>query len=582
MTFPYFVMSAACACLLSLTGCATTQAPSQHVVRTTGGVVVSVDRYASDIGAAVLRRGGHAVDAAVAVGFALAVTWPEAGNVGGGGFMLVREATGEAIFVDYRETAPAAAGPTYFLDAAGRVDPQRVRLGGWSAGIPGTVAGLAAAHARYGRLPWKSLVEPAVALARDGFIVDDRLTAGLAAQLPELTQFQATRDVFFHGGKTPVAPGERLSQADLARVLETVAKDGPRAFYEGPLASGMVEAMKAAGGSWTAADLAAYRVVIRQPLRFTFRGLSLLAAPPPSSSGVAIGEMLAILDGLAPESLTAGAPQTLHLLAETMRRAFLDRALHLGDPDHVPAVTTDAARLLTPAHAAERRTSIDRGRASRSAALAPPGLLSAPAEGSDTTHFSVVDAAGNAVANTYTIEESFGSKAVLPGYGFLLNNELHDFNVKPGHTDRSGAVGTAPNQVAPGKRPLSSMAPLMVERATTEAGVTRHGELVAVLGSPGGRTIINTVFQVFLNLFVFKLAPEAAVAAPRVHHQWMPDRLFVEREVPTATIEALLGMGHSVERLPRNLGHANTIVREGDRWVGIVDARRGGHAAAAP
>ena len=538
----------------------------QALATSTSGMVVSAERHATQAGVEMLRRGGHAVDAAIAVAFALAVTWPEAGNLGGGGFMHIREATGDALVVDYREKAPAAADPKMFLDASGNVDPDRVRLGFVVAGVPGTIAGLARAHELFGELPWRDLVEPAIRLARDGFTIDERIAAPLRAIAKEMTRFPATAAIFYPAGK-PLSAGQTLVQPDLAAVLEAVAAD-PRAFYEGPLATRMAERMHAEGGLWTAADLAAYRPVVRPPLRIRFHELTLLAPPPPSSAGVALGQMLGMLEEDDLRALGQNSPATLHLLAEVMRRAFLERALHLGDADFV---AVDIAGLLSRERTRALRATIAPDHASKSVDLAPAGLLAAPPDG-NTTHFSVVDGEGNAVSNTYTLEESYGSRAVLPGFGFLLNNELHDFNVKPGTTDDKGLIGTPPNTIAPGKRPLSSMAPCFVER---------DGQLVGLLGSPGGRTIINTVLQVFLNLFVFDMTPAAAVSAPRIHHQWMPDVLRAEEALSIATRATLRTLGHAVETPPPPgaWGHANTIVRGKDgAWTGAVDPRRGGHA----
>ena len=535
----------------------------------TRGVVVSADVHATRAGVDVLRRGGTAVDAAIAVGFALAVTFPEAGTLGGGGFMLVREPKGRAQVIDYRETAPAAAHPKLFLNPDGAIDPIRVRLGYVSAGIPGTVAGLGRAHALYGKRPWKELLQPAIRLATQGFVVDERLASGLARRSAELGRFPSTRAVFFRG-EQPIAAGQRLVQPDLARVLVTIAEKGPDSFYRGPLAERMASKMKAVGGIWTSADLASYRARVRAPVRYDFSGHTLISVPPPSSGGVALAQMLGILSGFDLAKRAPRSAQTLHLVSEAMRRAFLQRALHLGDADHV---TVDMAGLLSADRITGLRASIDPRRASDSRALAPKGLVEEPAKGGDTTHFGVIDGSGMAVANTTTIEESYGSKAVLGGFGFLLNNELHDFNVKPGSTTDRGRIGTPPNRIAPGKRPLSSMSPSMIER---------DGRVVAILGSPGGRTIINTVLQVALNLTVFGLAPQKAVAAPRIHHQWMPDRIFAEPHLPVATIEGLRALGHRVDVHSRTIGHANTLAWDAARrhWVGVCDARYGGHAAA--
>jgi gamma-glutamyltranspeptidase/glutathione hydrolase len=423
----------------------------------------------------MLREGGHAVDAAVAVGFALAVTWPEAGNIGGGGFMLVRSREGQARVVDYREMAPAKAHPKLFLDKDGKIDPFGVRLGALPAGIPGTIAGFAKAHSLYGRLPWKRLLQPAIALARDGISVDARIATPLRQRQQEMIQFPGTARVFYPGGKA-LKTGDRLVQPDLARVLSTVADEGAQAFYSGSLAKGMVASNQKAGGIWSQADLANYKAVVRSPIRFQYRGYTILSVPPPSSGGVALGQMLGILEGFDLGSVQPHGSEYFHLLSEAMRRAFLQRALYLGDADQVDV---EIKALLSKERIDSLRSGIDREWASKSHEIAPKGLISEPGKiDGSTTHYGVIDSDGNAVSNTYTIEESWGSKMVLDGYGFLLNNEMHDFNVNPGETNTKGRIGTPPNLIAPGKRPLSSQSPTIIER---------HGKLFAVVGSPGGR-----------------------------------------------------------------------------------------------
>ena len=466
---------------VSLGACATTQPKQvQRIVRTPGGVVVSAEYFASEAGAQMLREGGHAVDAAIATGLALAVTWPEAGNIGGGGFMLIRNADKQAKVVDYREMAPSKAHPKLFLTKDGKVDPYGVRLGALPAGIPGTIAGFAKAHQLYGRLPWKRLVQPAIALARDGVIVDARIAAPLRQRQKEMSQFPGTARVFYPGGKA-LKVGDRLVQPDLARVLSIVADQGPQAFYRGALAKAMVTQVQKVGGIWTEADLANYKAVVRDPIRFSYRNHTILSVPPPSGGGIALGQMLGILEGFDLSSLAPHGSEYFHLLTEAMRRAFLERTMFLGDADFV---RVDVARLLSRERLDALRSGIDREWAAKSLDIAPPGLIgdSGKIDGS-TTHFGVIDSNGNSVSNTYTIEESWGAKIVLDGFGYLLNNEMHDFNVKPGDTTTKGRIGTPPNLIAPGKRPLSSQTPSMIER---------DGNLFAVVGSPGGHTIINT------------------------------------------------------------------------------------------
>jgi len=557
--------------LLVAAGC--TQLPKTVVVGTDAdaseGCVVCVEPHAARIGAEVLARGGHAVDAAVATAFALAVTWPEAGNIGGGGFMLVRESSGDAAFVDYREMAPAAATPTMFLDAAGEVDAHHVRLGFRPVGVPGTVAGLWEAHQRYGRLPWSELVDPARRLAEDGIVVDVALAGSIGGAAEELALCPEAAAIFLDATGAALAEGARLVQLDLARTLGLIAQGGRGAFYEGPIAGRIADDAEKRGGVMTRSDLAAYRAVVREPLVGSYRGFSILCGPPPTSGGCVLLQALNILEGFDLAAMGASSADELHLLGEASRRAFLDRARWLGDPDFV---TAPVDRLTDKAYAAELRASVDPRRATPSDRLAGDLEGTLPLEGESTTHFSVVDRDGNAVSNTYTLEESWGAKTVAAGTGVVMNNEMHDFNVTPGRSTRTGRVGTAPNTIAPGKRMLSSMCPAIV---------TRDEDLILVAGSPGGRTIPSTVLRVVTGVIDHGLSARAAVDLPRVHHGLYPDRLSVEGAIDPSTRADLAARGHEL-RAREAQGDAH-VVGPGARvgaLVGAADLRRAGAVGA--
>lgn len=539
-----------------------------QVERSTSGLVVSDSPIASRIGADVLADGGNAVDAAVATAFAMAVTWPEAGNLGGGGFMLVAPADADVRFIDYRETAPAASTIDMYTPGENR---HRAR----HAGVPGTVAGLALAHEQMGTQPWRDLVRPAVELARDGFEVDAALAESLNDVLldeetrtsPELAEL---RRVYGKPGGGAWSAGDVLTLPDLAETLETIANEGPAGFYEGAVAESLAAFMAESNGLITAEDLANYEAKEREPIRFAFRGHDVYGAPPPSSGGVTTALILQMLETFDLENAERYDPETIHLMAEAMRRAFHQRALELGDPDFVDLPID---RLTSAAFARELAATIDPNHATPSTALEPAIPLAE--EPNSTTHFSVIDEDGMAVANTYTLEQAWGSRVIPDGLGFVLNNEMGDFNWVPGRTTRGGAIGTAPNVIAPGKRPLSSMAPTIV---------MRDGEVVLVTGSPGGRTIINTVACLVLNVLAFEMSPAEAVAAPRMHHQWLPDVLRLEtpgEDGPhAAAADALKAMGHTIE-FSEQQGSAHTIwvdVETGLQ-VGVADYRRGGLAA---
>lgn len=552
--------------------------------------VVAQESNAAAAGAAILQRGGNAVDAAVATAFALAVTLPEAGNLGGGGFITAYLAeTGAVATIDFRETAPRASDPRMYLDEAGRIRPN-CRKGAWAAGVPGTVRGLGLAHARWGALPWADLVEPAVKLARDGFAVSDDLARSLNAQLARpsggpssasakptnptpdagrLADFPESAAVFAKPDGSPWKAGDRLVQADLAATLDRIRAEGPDEFYQGSTARRIADYMAEHGGRITFDDLAAYRALVRPPVHTTFHGADVYSVGPPSSGGIVLCEILNILERYDLKADGPGSPRTLHRVAEAMRRAFYTRAVRIGDPDFVDV---DAAELASKPFADGLARSIG-DRATPSERLAPFPIAGAGAEGSETTHLSTIDGRGNAVALTYTLEESYGAKCVVAGAGFLLNNEMGDFNLVPGRTDAAGRIGTAPNLIAPGKRMLSSQTPTIV---------LRSGRVVLVTGSPGGRTIPNTTLWVVLNRLEFGLDPQAVVDAPRTHHQWFPDQLTVERRfTDESALHALRGLGHRIERSNAQ-GTANSIMVDLETGLrhGIADRRRSTSRAA--
>ncbi|MBI2614891.1 MAG: gamma-glutamyltransferase, partial [Gemmatimonadetes bacterium] len=474
------------------------------------GMVVSGSPLASQVGAAILRQGGSAVDAAVAVGFALAVVHPEAGNIGGGGFMVIRFANGNTNALDYRETAPGQASRDMYLDAQGRLTDQSL-TGHLAAGVPGSVAGLAEAHRRYGKLTWTQVVAPAIRLAHDGFVVDEFRSRSIAGSAERLRRFAASRGQFLPGGQAP-RPGTTLRQPDLAVTLQAIADSGPRAFYQGRTADLTVKEMERGNGIITKADLAAYRPVWRDPIVIKYRGHTIYSMPPSSSGGVTMAEALNVLEGYDPLP-EFGSARYVHLLAEALRRAFVDRNQYLGDPAFV---RMPLDRLLSKKYAAELRAQIQPDRATPT-----PAFVSSARDGGHTTHYSVVDAAGNAVSVTTTINSSYGSAVTVTGAGFLLNNEMDDFAAAPGTPNQYGLVQGEANAIQPGKRMLSAMTPSIV--------VDPSGRLRMVLGSPGGPTIITSVTQVILNVLDHHMSLYDAVAVTRVHHQALPDLINYER-----------------------------------------------------
>ncbi|MGE4224315.1 MAG: gamma-glutamyltransferase [Vicinamibacterales bacterium] len=510
------------------------------------GMVVSQSDIASEVGWKVMREGGNAIDGAIATAFALAVTHPTAGNIGGGGFIVYRAADGTATTFDFREMAPAGASPTMWMKD-GKYDFNIHHNSHRSVGVPGTVAGLHLAWQKHGSKPWKDLVSPAVALARDGFEVSDGLARSLARMLVEPDDFKkypASLAQFSKNG-TPYQAGEILKQPDLARTLDRIAERGPAGFYEGETAELIEKEMKANNGLITREDLKNYRAKERAPVTGTYRGYEVIGMPPPSSGGIAVIHMLNLLEGFDLKANGFGAAQNLHLVAESMRRAFADRAQHLGDPDFNTAIPV--AQLISKDYAAQVRKTINPNKAS----VSSPSSFSWPTESQETTHLSVVDEKRNAVSMTYTLEYGYGSRIVVPGAGFLLNNEMGDFNAAPEMTDERGNIGTKPNLALPGKRMLSSMSPTIL---------AKDGQLFMVTGSPGGRTIINTVLMTILNVVDFGLNAQEAVDAGRMHHQWLPDRITYERNLFSAdTIARLKAMGHTMNE-GGNQGVAEVIV----------------------
>jgi gamma-glutamyltranspeptidase/glutathione hydrolase len=508
------------------------------------GIVVSVSAPASDAGLDILKKGGNAVDSAVATAFALAVTYPAAGNIGGGGFMVVHPGKGDPVVIEYRETAPAAASKDMYAKTEDR-------LGHKVVGVPGMVRGMALAHQKFGKLSWKEVLEPAVKLAQEGFVIDRQLAnslnhvAGSSAAFPELVRVLGK-----DGGKGDWKAGDRFIQKDLGKTLRRIADEGPDAFYKGKIAEQLVAEMKAGGGLITKADLEAYQANLRAPIHGTFRGYDVYAPPPPSSGGICLVEMLNVLENFDLKKQGRWSPETLHLMIETMRRVYCDRARYLGDP----AFTKIPEQLTKKAYARELAQSINRDKATKSEELAKDIPLAA--EGDNTTHFSVMDKDGMAVANTYTLEHSYGSRVMVRGAGFLLNNEMVDFNWRPGVTDRQGGIGTEPNQIAPGKRMLSSQTPTIVAKS---------GKVMLVTGSPGSRTIINTSLCIVLNVIEFDMDIRAAVDAPRLHHQWFPDE---------ARFEGAYDYRDAAEKL-RAMGHRITGGRQGDAHSIWVDPKTG-------
>ena len=546
--------------LLTLALSSASAQPKAETVTSKGGVVVCVSPPAADVGLAALKNGGNAVDAAVATAFAMAVTWPEAGNIGGGGFMMIAAPGKEPTCIEYRETAPASAKVDLFAD--GKV----TWLNHKAAGVPGTVRGLALAHKKYGKLEWKTLVLPAAELAEKGFTVNAMLARGLNAVLADKQTTNAEfKRVYGKPDGQPWKAGDTLVLKDLGRTLRTIAEKGADAFYTGELADLLETEMKAGGGLIAKTDLEAYKANERKPIHTTYRGYDVYGPPPPSSGGIALAEMLNILEPFDLKKTGRNSPEATHLIIEAMRRAYADRAQHLGDPDF----TKIPAELTTKEHAKKLAATIDPKKATPSTDFGPE--LTTGNESDSTTHFSVIDKDGLAVSNTYTLENSYGNRVVVRGAGYILNNEMTDFNPKPGQTTAKGQIGTKPNQIAPGKRMLSSMTPVVV---------LKGGKPVLITGSPGGRTIINTVLCVVLNVCEFDMPVEDAVSAPRLHHQWFPDAAKFEGvKAQPDLVAKLKALGHSVTEARQGDAHSIWIDPKTGLRTGAADKRLDGKAA---
>ena len=516
-----------------------------HPVRAQNGMVASVDAAATRVGVSVLKQGGNAVDAAVAVGYALAVTHPQAGNLGGGGFMLIRLKDGRTTAIDFREMAPAAASREMFLDAQANPDGKKSLTSHLASGTPGTVAGLSMALEKYGTMPLDKVIAPAITLAKEGFIVNDALADDLKTYGSEvLPQHANSKAIFWKDGE-PLKKGEQLVQANLAKSLTLIAKEGPDAFYKGAIADQIADEMKKNGGLISKADLAAYRAVERQPVSGDYRGYQVYSMPPPSSGGIHIIEILNILSQFDMHQYGFGSADAMQLMAEAEKRAYADRSEYLGDPDFVK-VPWQA--LTSKEYAKSLAAEIDINKAKPSSEIRPGKL--APYESNQTTHFSVVDKAGNAVAVTYTLNTTFGTGIVAGNTGIIMNNEMDDFSAKPGVPNVYGLVGGEANAVGPKKRPLSSMSPTIV---------VKNGQTWLVTGSPGGSRIITTVLQMVVNTIDFGMNVAEATSAPRFHHQWLPDELRVEKGFSPDTLKLLAQKGQKVVVKPA-MGSTQSIM----------------------
>ncbi|WP_439214164.1 gamma-glutamyltransferase [Duffyella gerundensis] len=505
-----------------------------HPVKEQHGMVASVDALATQVGVDILKQGGNAVDAAVAVGFALAVTHPQAGNLGGGGFMMLRTASGRTTAIDFREMAPARASRDMFLDANGNADSKRSLTSHLATGTPGSVAGFALAAQKYGTLPLSSLLAPAIALARDGFVVNDALADDLNTYGKEvLLAHPNSKAIFFKADGAPWQKGEKLVQKNLAHSLSLIAKQGPDAFYKGAIADQIASEMAANGGLIGKADLAAYRAVERKPVSGSYRGYEVFSMPPPSSGGIHIVQILNILENFDLAKMGFGSADAMQVVAEAEKYAYADRSEYLGDPDFVKV---PVQALTSKAYAKSLAQQIDLAKARPSSEIKPGKL--APYESNQTTHFSVVDSKGNAVAVTYTLNTNFGSGIVAGNSGILMNNEMDDFSAKPGTPNVYGLVGGEANAVQPAKRPLSSMSPTIV---------AKDGKTWLVTGSPGGSRIITTVLQMVVNSIDFGMNVAEATSAPRFHHQWLPDQLRVEKGFSPDTLRLLETKGQHVK-----------------------------------
>jgi len=504
------------------------------------GMVSSSSKIASEVGVKILKKGGNAIDASVATAFALAVTWPSAGNIGGGGFLVFMNDKGEVTTIDFREKAPLAATEDMFLNGNGKLVDEANHKGIKTVGVPGTVAGLYLAHQKYGKLPWKEVVQPAVELAEKGFEFTWTLYFHAKYFNENYTEiYPGLATYMTHEDGTLVRPGETWKQPELAETLRRISDMGKDGFYNGKTADLLVDYFEKNKGLITQEDLNRYEAIERKPAKGTYRGYEVYSMAPPSSGGVVLIEMLNMLEGYDPAEMGYGSADYFHTLAEVMRRAYADRAQYLGDPDFIPGMPVDL--FLSKKHAQQLRGTILPGKASPSDSSTFGQIY----EGDNTTHLSILDKDGNAVALTYTLEYSYGSKLVVPGLGFILNNEMGDFNPVPGLTNSRGLIGTPPNLIAPEKRMLSSMTPTIV---------AKDGKPFLIIGSPGGRTIINSVFQTIVNVIDFDMDISTAIEAGKIHHQWLPDRIVCEERAISPDTKILLEeMGHELYRVP-NIG----------------------------
>ncbi len=544
-----------CAFLLALTLSARQPEHARHAM------VVTQEPLAADVGLRVLQSGGNAIDAAVAVAFALAVTYPYAGNIGGGGFLLARFADGRSTFIDFREKAPLAATRDMYLDSKGNVT-QDTLIGWRAAGVPGTVRGLELAHQKYGHKPWAELLDPAIQLASEGYPVSYSFDASLRHETPLLSRFPESKRIFLSAHY-----GEKFIQPELAATLQRIRDRGANDFYDGETARKLAAAMAAHGGLITLEDLKKYQAEESQPLRGHYHGDEIVTAPPPSAGGVGILQMLGMLEGSGYEKGGAGSAASIHYVAEAMRRFYADRSEYFGDPDFYKV---PISKLLDPKYIASRRGGIDPLRATPSDQIRP-GKLSIR-EGTETTHFNIVDSDGNAVAVTYTLNDGYGNGVTVPGLGFLLNDEMDDFAAKPGVENLFHLIQGENNAIQPGRRPVSSMTPTIV---------LRDGKLFLMLGAPGGSRITNGVLQVLLNVVDFHMNVQDAVDWPRFHHQWMPDVLYVEKGISPDTVRILQGMGHKVSPLESSsavVARVEAILSEGGWLQGATDPRGNGKA----
>ncbi|CAI2476021.1 Gamma-glutamyltranspeptidase precursor [Serratia liquefaciens] len=539
-------------------------AASNPAVEAKNGMVVTSQHLASQVGVDILKLGGNAIDAAVAVGYAQAVVNPCCGNIGGGGFMTVHLADGTDTFINFRETAPAAANANMYLDAEGNVKKGASLYGYLAAGVPGTVLGMETARVKYGKLSREQVMAPAIKLAREGFILTRADTDILDTTVARFKQDPESAKIFLRADGTPLQPGDRLVQSDLANTLTAIAKDGPDAFYKGKIPQAVEAAAKQGGGILTAADFANYKVTETPPITCSYRGYKFVSAPPPSSGGVTLCEILNVVEGYDLKSMGFNSAAAIHTMTEAMRHAYMDRNTYLGDPEFIK---NPIDRLVSKSYAEEIRKKIVADKATPSENV-QPGME--PHEKPETTHYSIVDHDGNAVSTTYTVNGRFGAVVIAPGTGFFLNDEMDDFTVKVGEKNLYGLVQGTANSIAPGKRPLSSMSPTLV---------TKDNKIFMVLGSPGGSRIITITLQTALNVIDHGMAPQEAVDAPRIHHQWLPDEVYYEqRGVSADTLKILAGMGYKmVEQTP--WGAAELILVGLPGAAGVSPANSGNDSA---